>query len=204
MKYLRHFPLAFWALTCLVLGGVIALAQVTNQPTAPTRSTSATVSLERSNVMALLTHLATVHAAAAPPATGLAQWGVETAGMAQSLADRRAVASDDRVVAAYREVAAAAAGLASVDPLNREQILSGIAALGAAGNRLGASVSSVELPPAGSLPAAPTNGPVTGSPATSAPGTSVTMPAPSLQEGTPNANDVPGTEQDSGKREETR
>lgn len=147
MKYLRHYPLAFWALVCLVLGGLAAFAQLSGAPDAPTRAVlTAPPAQERSNVMALLGHLATVHAAAAPPASGLAQWGLDTAAMAQTLADRRAAGGDDRIVRAYRDVAAAAAGLATVDPANREQILTGIAALGAAGNRLGAAVNDVELP----------------------------------------------------------
>jgi hypothetical protein len=146
MKYIRHFPLAFWALICLALGSVIAYSQVSDTPSAPTRSsTYATPSEERGNVMVLLNHLATVHASAAPPASGLAQWGADTAAIAQNYADNRAAATDDAVAQAYRDVAAAASGLMSVDPGNREQVLAGIAALGAAGNRLGAAVSGTSL-----------------------------------------------------------
>jgi hypothetical protein len=158
MKYLRHFPLAVWALVCLVLGGLIAFAQFSEAPSTPNRPPSATPVQERANVMALLNHLATVHAAAAPPASGLAQWGVDTADIAQTLSDRRTAVADDRIAVAYREVAAAAAGLATVDPTNREQVLAGIAALGAAGNRLGAAVNAVELPAAGSSMTLPDSG----------------------------------------------
>ena len=148
MKYFRHFPLAVWACVALSLGAVLAFAQYRVEPVKITRTASAPVLNERGNAMALISHLSTVHAAAAPPAAGLAQWGTETAGLAQAYADARAAHSDDAVASAYRDVAAAALGLASVDPSNREQILAGMASLGAAGNKLGAAVnnSSIRYP----------------------------------------------------------
>ncbi len=143
MKYFRHFPLAVWAFVALALGAVLAVAQYRTEPIVVTRMSTASISNERANAMALVTHLATVHAAAAPPATGLAQWGSDTARLAQGYADARAMNSDDTIAEAYRDIAAAALGLVSVDPSNREQILSGIAALGASGTRLGAAVNGL-------------------------------------------------------------
>ena len=148
LKYLRHFPLAAWALLCLVLGGVLAVAQWNTTPTTPTRSAQVQPIDERANAMALLTHLAAVHAAAAPPASGLVTWAADTATIAQAYADRRAASVDDNITQAYRDVAAAAIGLTSVDLTNREQILTGISALGAAGIRLGAAVNGLSTLPA--------------------------------------------------------
>jgi hypothetical protein len=170
MKYLRHFPLAFWAAVFLLVGGLLAYAQIADTPSGPTRVTSASPPEERGNVMALLARLATVHAAAAPPASGLAQWGMDTASAAQALADRRAEFRDDHIVFAYRNVAAAAAGLATLDPMNREQILAGISALGAAGNQLGAAVTMIELPVVNGSPGSPRGS------ATSPPSESIAAP----------------------------
>jgi hypothetical protein len=145
MKYFRHFPLAFWAVVCLLLGGVMAFAQYRVEPIQPTRPAAVQPADERANAMSLITHLSTVHAAAAPPATALSVWATETASLAQALADRRAAITDDLIASAYRDVAASALGLATVDPSNREQILTGILNLGASGTRLGATVSGLPI-----------------------------------------------------------
>jgi len=131
----------------------MAFAQYRVEPVQLTRPVTIQPADERANVMSLITHLSTVHAAAAPPASALPIWATETASLAQSLADRRAAVSDDLIAVAYRDVASAALGLATVDPSNREQILAGILNLGAAGTRLGATVSGLPV-------LTPTNNPV--------------------------------------------
>ena len=123
----------------------MAFAQFRVEPIQTTRPSVVKPADERANAMALITHLSTVHAAAAPPATELSFWATETASLAHTLADRRAAVSDDNIAGAYRDVAIAALGLATVDPSNREQILTGILNLGASGTRLGAAVSGMPI-----------------------------------------------------------
>jgi len=149
IKYFRHFPLAFWAFLSLFIGVVLIYAQNYDVEKLPNRSLSAQPSDEHANAMSLIMHLSTVHAAAAPPASGLSIWGTNTAAIAQGYADRRALLIDDGITQAYLDVAAAAMSITTLDFSNREQILAGMAAIGAAGIRLGAEVNGLSVPGVG-------------------------------------------------------
>jgi hypothetical protein len=151
VKYFRHPPAAFWALTTAVLAVVLVLGLhvgSTSPTPAPLVGSSAPLSDEAPHAYSVMQRVAQVVVVSRAPADELNAWASETADMASAHAARRAreAGDTDPVALAYAAIAADARELELVDASDANAVMGLRGQIGLDRDRLGAAVAGVTVP----------------------------------------------------------
>lgn len=147
MRYLRHWPLTFWALALVLVAGVLVVAAVQGGPAQ--RPPLPSVSSETPTVLALRDRMAELPRLVTHPEEGLVEWAGDTKALAESAAGSRRVAlggGADPLSATYATLADQAGelgGLAGADEALRGAAAS---ALLTTADRLSSLVAGLPVP----------------------------------------------------------